>query len=259
MNKAKIALVAITSVILLILWLNNLANFPLFSKNSSNNFQSFQSNTMMIANNMKNAMFIAIPLIVIGFSLYKIYLSRARIFDVIHFSKLNQHMVILGSTGAGKTTTAKKIIRKVMKRTNKPIYIFDMHGEYDKLNSNNFFEKIFDRKEYKIEKITFDEKVSFNIFDPWNINPKKYIVFLTNTLKDILELSEPQTYILLRALEEEYRERGYFEKTKDIPIPPDINNIIERIQKLQPRSRFDYEVKVALEKLQLSQNVPLFL
>lgn len=251
MNKAKITLVAIISIILLFLWLNNLANFPLFSKNSNNlqAIQSFQQSTMIIADNMKNAMFIAIPIVLIGFLLYKIYLSKTKIFGVIPFDKLNQHMVILGSTGTGKTTLCKKIIKKLMKKFPKPIYVFDMHGEYN-LNTNNFFEKLLKEEEIKIEKITFNEEVSFNIFDPWNINPKKYIVFLVNSLKDILELSEPQSYILLRALEEEYRERGYFEKTKDIPIPPDINNIIERIQKLQPRSRFDYEVKVALEKLQ---------
>jgi hypothetical protein len=126
-----------------------------------------------------------------------------------------------------------------MRRVNKPIYIFDMHGEYNDLSIN---------EKEKIETIKFDEKTSFNIFDPWTIPAKRYIVFLVNTLKDILELSEPQAYILLRALEEEYQERGYFEKNrKELPVPPDINDVIERIQKLQPRSRFDYEVKVALE------------
>jgi len=121
-----------------------------------------------------------------------------------------------------------------MKRMRIPVYVIDMHGEY----SNDL----------DIETIKFDEKTSFNIFDPWTLQPKKYLVFLVNTLKDILELSEPQTYILLKALEEEYQERGYFEKNrKELPVPPDINDVIERIQKLQPRSRFDYEVKVALE------------
>ncbi|MEO0153686.1 MAG: DUF87 domain-containing protein [candidate division WOR-3 bacterium] len=262
MKKAKITLMAIISLILLILWINNLANFPLFNKSGKGSIQSLQANAMIIANSMKNAIFIAILMVLIGFSLYKIYLYKTRIFGVISFDKLNRHLIILGATGVGKTTLCKKIIKKVMKRNNLPIYILDAHGEYDNLTTNNLFEKIFNKllkkEEMKIEKITFDDRTTFNPFDPWNINPKRYIVFLTNTLKDILELSEPQTYILLRALEEEYKERKYFEKTKDIPIPPDINNIIERIQKLQPRSRFDYEVKVALEKLQLSQNVSLF-
>jgi DNA helicase HerA-like ATPase len=150
-------------------------------------------------------MFIAIPLIAIGFIGYQIYLDRTRIFNTIPFDKLNRHLIILGSTGAGKTTTAKKIIKKVMKRMNKPIYIFDMHGEYNDLSIN---------EKEKIEVIKFDEKTSFNIFDPWTLQPKKYLVFLVNTLKDILELSEPQAYLLLKSLEEEYQERGYFKETK---------------------------------------------
>jgi hypothetical protein len=227
---------------LLIWWFYNLNNFNILLKNpnnKSNNFQSIQQNLIEASNSMKNMMLFAIPLIAIGFIGYQIYLDRTRIFNTIPFDKLNRHLVILGATGAGKTTTAKKIIKKVMRRVQKPIYIFDMHGEYNDLSIN---------EKEKIEVIKFDEKTSFNIFDPWTIPAKRYIVFLVNTLKDILELSEPQAYILLRALEEEYQERGYFEKNrKELPVPPDINDVIEKIQKLQPRSRFDYEVKVALE------------
>jgi hypothetical protein len=232
--KAKIFIIFLI-IPLLIWWFYNLNNFNILLKNPNNrnnNFQSIQQNFIEASNSMKNMMFIAIPLIAIGFIGYQIYLDRTRIFNTIPFDKLNRHLIILGSTGAGKTTTAKKIIKKVMKRVQKPIYVFDMHGEYNDLN---------------VETIKFDEKTSFNIFDPWTIPAKRYIVFLVNTLKDILELSEPQAYVLLRALEEEYRERGYFEKRKELPIPPNINDVIERIQKLQPRSRFDYEVKVALE------------
>jgi len=93
MNKTKIIIIAILLIALMLWWFYNLNNFlldPLGKK--SNNFQSFQSNAMMVANSMKNVMFIAIPLIFFGFSLYKIYLSRARIFDVIPFSKLNRHL-----------------------------------------------------------------------------------------------------------------------------------------------------------------------
>jgi hypothetical protein len=249
--KAKIFIIFLI-IPLLIWWFYNLNNFNILLKdptNKSNNFQSIQQNFIEASNLMKNAMFIAIPLIAIGFIGYQIYLDRTRIFNTIPFDKLNRHLIILGSTGAGKTTTAKKIIKKIMKRVQKPIYIFDMHGEYNDLSTNSFFEKFNKNNEKeKIEVIKFDEKTSFNIFDPWTIPIKKYIIFLVNTLKDILELSEPQAYVLLRALEEEYKEKGYFEKNrKELPIPPDINDVIERIQKLQPRSRFDYEVKVALE------------
>jgi broad-specificity NMP kinase len=233
--KAKTFIIFLT-IPLLIWWFYNLSNFNILLKNPnsrSNNFQSIQQNLIEASNSMKNMMLIAIPLIAIGFIGYQIYLDRTRIFNTIPFDKLNRHLIILGSTGAGKTTLAKKIIKKVMKRMRIPVYVIDMHGEY----SNDL----------DIETIKFDEKVSFNIFDPWTLQPKKYLVFLVNTLKDILELSEPQAYILLKALEEEYEERGYFEKKTELPIPPDINDVIERIQKLQPRSRFDYEVKVALE------------
>jgi hypothetical protein len=232
--KAKIFIIFLI-IPLLLWWFYNLSNFNILLKNPnnrSNNLQSIQTSLIEASNSMKNAMFIIIPIILLCFIGYRIYLDRTRIFNTISFDKLNRHLIILGSTGAGKTTTAKKIIKKVMKRMRIPVYVIDMHGEYSDL---------------QIEKIKFDEKVSFNIFDPWTLQPKKYVVFLTNTLKDILELSEPQTYILLKALEEEYRERGYFEKRTELPIPPDINDVIGRIQKLMPKSRFDYEIKVALE------------
>jgi hypothetical protein len=232
--KAKIIIVAILSIALLMLWFYNLSNLNILLKNNkSNNLQSIQQNLIEASNSMKNMMLFAIPLILFSFIGYQIYLNRTRVFGVIPFDKLNRHLIILGSTGAGKTTTAKKIIKKVMKRMRIPVYVIDMHGEY----SNDL----------DIETIKFDEKVSFNIFDPWTLQPKKYLVFLVNTLKDILELSEPQAYLLLKSLEEEYQERGYFKETKELPVPPDINDVLLRIQKLMPKSRFDYEIKVALE------------
>jgi len=244
--KAKIIIVAILSIALLMLWFYNLSSFPLINKNQK--IQSIQQYLINTANSMKNMMLFIIPIIAMGFILYKTYLYKTTLFDVIPFDRLNRHLIILGATGTGKTTMAKRIIKKLMKRMKMPIYIIDVHGEYSDLSTNSFFEKFKKNNEKeKIEVIKFDEKVSFNIFDPWTIPIKKYIVFLVNTLKDILELSEPQTYILLKSLEEEYQERGYFEKRTELPIPPNIHDIIERIQKLQPRSRFDYEVKVALE------------
>jgi hypothetical protein len=226
--KTKIFIVFLI-IPLLIWWFYNLSLFI----NKNQKIQSIQQNLIEASNSMKNAMFIAIPLILFSFIGYQIYLNRTRVFGVIPLNKLNRHLVILGATGSGKTTLAKKIIRKIMKKSKKPIYILDMYGEY----SNDL----------DIETIKFDEKVSFNIFDPWTIPIKKYIVFLVNTLKNILELSEPQTYILLKSLEEEYQEKGYFKETKELPVTPDINDVLLRIQKITPRSRFDYEVKVALE------------
>lgn len=181
--------------------------------------------------------FVSVVVVVMLVCAFYLWVRSRRIFGVIRLTDLFKHMVILGPTGSGKTTAAKKILRKVRRLAPElPIYIIDYHGEYD-----------------EVESVRLGAGVLMNPFDPGDVDIKGYTIFLMNAFKDILQLSEPQTYLLYRALDEEYRSRGYVSR-RDVGgegrslIPPTVDDILLRLSRMQPISRFDYEITIALER-----------
>jgi type IV secretory pathway VirB4 component len=49
-------------------------------------------------------------------------------------SKLNQHTLLIGATGSGKTTTALSIINQLVYKLNQTVIIIDGKGDSDLIN-----------------------------------------------------------------------------------------------------------------------------
>ena len=95
-----------------------------------------------------------------------------------------QHVLVVGSTGSGKTYTVSRIVSKAVKRDNelRSVIVFDWHGEYTGL---------LDVYEY---------------IDPWDL-PVNIIgsdIYETvDLISDVLELTHPQSFMVEKILSRE--------------------------------------------------------
>lgn len=160
--------------------------------------------------------------------------------EYLPINNINKHIVIFGSTGTGKTTTALSIVLRLWEK-GYPILILDWHNEYGKIA-----EKI-DGKVFSLGK---HESYSINPFKPLFLEDDIYthIDMLCDIFSETFNFSAPQAHMFLKALIEEYKARGFLNKEIKNLEAPNLLAILERIQKIAPYSRFDYEIKMALER-----------
>ena len=119
---------------------------------------------------------------------------------VLTVDDINKHILILGSTGLGKTTTSSIIISELAKHGIR-VLIIDWHDEYfrllRKIGIPREMIKVYNaRKPYPLNPFDFkhgesvDEKVSF----------------IVDIMESTLSLSAPQSYYLYEILQEELRD-----------------------------------------------------
>ena len=93
-----------------------------------------------------------------------------------------KHTIISSVTGAGKTQTAKKIVKSVLQKTQTPIIVFDAYGEYaSKKNSA----KIISEKEALLKEIKKNKLTTLN---GQGLTLEEKRTNFTEALKTILEL-----------------------------------------------------------------------
>ncbi|MEM2927966.1 MAG: helicase HerA-like domain-containing protein [Nitrososphaerota archaeon] len=160
--------------------------------------------------------------------------------EYLNINNINRHVIIFGSTGTGKTTTTSSIALRLWEK-GFPILILDWHNEYGKIA-----EKI----NGKIFPLGKDNSYSINPFKPLFLEDDIYthIDMLCDIFSETFNFSAPQSYMFLKALVEEYKARGFLNKEVEKLEAPNLLAILERIQKIAPYSRFDYEIKMALER-----------
>ena len=96
----------------------------------------------------------------------------------INISDLSRHILIVGPTGAGKTSLAKIMIFELLRRRDRPaIWIFDFHGEYEGLRENGFI---------VISPGKADAPLGLNIFNPGAEDPEIYACFISELLSEIV-------------------------------------------------------------------------
>ena len=136
----------------------------------------------------------------------------------IRLSEILRHVLIVGTTGSGKTTTASVICKNVLNK-GKRIIVFDWNGEY--------------REVLRRIGVRDGDIVIFDKLNPLRINPfeyggsddyEEYVEQIIDILESVLQLTPPQTYFLYQT---------FIEKK-------DINSFGALLQALS-RSPFDVE------------------
>jgi energy-coupling factor transporter ATP-binding protein EcfA2 len=154
-----------------------------------------QQITQTVTQYMQTAAIIVIAVIAVN-----TVIKSRRILGIIPFKDIQRHLLLLGPTGAGKTTIAKKLIEMAIKRDVK-VTILDWKGEYvDYVRGATMIRKI-------------------NVWDVGGRNPAEKAVvaieLLREVTRDIADVSSASATLLLKELAKLYREQGT-PTTKDV-------------------------------------------
>ena len=128
----------------------------------------------------------------------------------------NPHLIVLGTSGSGKTETLKAIVGE-FNQQNIPSLIIDFHNEYSDIATN-----IIDLRKKTINPLEFNE----------NQKPENIIYEVADIIKKIFKLGEIQESILRQAIRQSYQEYGIDLKSKgkykDFPTFHDVEKNIYR-------------------------------
>jgi len=117
-----------------------------------------------------------------------------------------RHCLIVGSTGSGKTSLAKKLTRMLTRYG--AVVVLDWHGEY------------FDTADRVIE-VGRDEPIEIPVEDPLDV---------VSLLEEVLELTPPQAYLLTKVLK----------KTASVEL------LLDLLESYIPEARWEVETKASL-------------
>jgi len=147
----------------------------------------------------------------------------------IPLSDLERHVLIIGSTGFGKTTTTARLVKELIKNNECNVLIFDWHNEYlgklKTLGINNI-------KVYNL----INKYLQIPLIP---INDKEDIVSSIEVIEKVLGLTPPQIYALIKILERLLSSGEYLNEIN-------LNKILDRIRADDYESRALLEAKMAL-------------
>ena len=150
----------------------------------------------------------------------------------IPLSDLERHVLIIGSTGFGKTTTTARLIKELIKNTAYNVLIFDWHNEYlgklKTLGINNI--RVYNSIKYK------DKYLQIPLIP---IDDREDVISSIEVIEKVLGLTPPQIYALIKILERLLNSNEYFNEIS-------LNKILERIRTDDYESRALLEAKMAL-------------
>jgi len=147
----------------------------------------------------------------------------------IGFEDLTKHIIILGSTGSGKSTTAKRLIKECVK-AGLPVLIFDWHNEYRKFIQACGGEVYAPGLE--------DSGFTISPLKPFSTNDlAEHIALTTEIFVENYSLTHPQAFMLREAV-------------REVLLDPtgshSLSELVEVIEATPPRSYYDNETKMAL-------------
>jgi len=119
---------------------------------------------------------------------YRLLVQRGRLLGTVKPRDFVKHILVFGPTGSGKTSTAVRAADLALRRGAETI-IIDWKGEYDGyFNGATVIRKL-------------------DILRP-DVDYETYSLILTDILRDVLELTEPMSYMLYDELVKGYRMHG---------------------------------------------------
>lgn len=150
----------------------------------------------------------------------KIYLGKKKKTDYYWdpSQEINQHLLIVGQSGSGKTSCIKTILFS-LKNSNVPLIILDFHNEYGDV----------------AEKIDFMGDYFINPLDLMGIGPIEQSERITEIIDNIYLLGVRQRRLIMRAIEESYQSKGIKnndKKTwnKNAPTFRDVEKILKKYE-----------------------------
>ncbi len=148
--------------------------------------------------------------VIIGFAETR---KRLRVPVGIHAGLLPHHILIVGATGSGKSTTASRLAQRIASDIEDyNVLIIDWHGEYTSL---------------------LDKYVYYTPWDmPVSLIDRENIDYTLDIFEDILDLTPPQSYLLGKSLER--------------TISGDIVDLARLIESAEETAGWVREVKYAL-------------
>lgn len=149
---------------------------------------------------------------------------------------LKRHLLVLGMTGSGKSTTGVTIVRQVAE-SGLPLMVFDWHNEYAKAVADAGGRVVAPGKDdFAVNPIEMTSET----------DPVEHLAMVSDIFSDIYHFTHPQAYMFRNALQRRMSETGPEEV-------PSITSLVRTIEAYPLRSAYDNETKVAL----LRRLVPL--
>jgi len=121
---------------------------------------------------------------------WRIYCDRSRLFGVVRARDFNRHLLVFGPTGSGKTSTALRAVELALRR-GVSVAVLDWKGEYaDRFRGATVIRKI-------------------RLLEPPNWDQAElHAMIVTDILRDVLQLTEPMSYMLFEEVSRMYEERA---------------------------------------------------
>ena len=142
---------------------------------------------------------------------------------------LPKHVSIFGSTGSGKTTTAKVILRELYAH-GIPFLVLDVHNEYAGLVES-----------LGGTVLGFDGNIHLDVLQPYSFDSaNEHIDTITDVFSQIYNFSPPQVYMFREAFTQAFLESRMMSKSITI------ESLVERIESFPIRSFYENETKYAL-------------
>ncbi len=138
----------------------------------------------------------------------------------IPYNSLGQHVIILGATGSGKTTTTAVLVSQISRLEDIRVLVIDWHGEYRRLIKCRYINP------YRGLRLIFN-----------NVLADAMDVF-----EEVLELTPPQSYIMYKTLREIYGGK----RENSVDVEEILTSIQSRLEESIEESSGLREAKYAL-------------